>query len=161
MSEHDTPHLPLPFVPGVTIWAMGRRGQGGVAHLRNGTSDATLALPPALFDTLTILARAVLRAVGDAVANPGFVSVTELCEQLKQLTHGTANPLLPERAQVEKFIFRLRRAVREAFEDKRTPQSPGQVDLRAWAKQLIEYRRFLGYRLAIPPDSIDFRPLDE
>lgn len=147
--KHPEPN-PYPFHSAAEVWVNGRWSQGGVALIAEGDRPVPVQLPPALFAVWVLLIQAGKRAETEGNWAAGFLSVSDLCRLLQQHTRGTASPLLPDPAHAIRYVFRLRQALAKALRRRGD-----------WAKRMIEYQPFLGYRLSTPPDKLHLNLLPE
>jgi len=137
----------FPFRSQAQIWAFGRFGQGGWITISNANSRTRVQLPPALFDVLAILMRAAKQVSSSEDWVPsGFLSAANLCRELKLHSRDTPNPLLPDLEHVTKYIYRLRKVFAKAMNPR--------VSAKNWARSMLEWVPFLGYRLSTPPQNL-------
>jgi hypothetical protein len=133
----------FPYRIGAAIWVTGRWQRGGIGFVRDGTVKGDLRLPRLLFGVLAVL---LVAAKQDASrrkpwASRGFRTAAEIRSELKRLSGIDVDV-----DSIAKLIFRLRAKFAEL---RRGTQEGGD-----WAKQLIEFRDPLGYRIALPPSDL-------
>jgi hypothetical protein len=125
----------------IQIALQGRFGLGGVADVRDDGLTFRVHLGPALFSLLAVLALKAKECTPEQIRNwGGFIPVRDLCDQLKARTQGSARPLYPGPNGLFGYVKRLRSRL----------QIPG----------LVEYERYLGYRLVILPENVTVEFLD-
>jgi hypothetical protein len=91
----------------------------------------------------------------------GFLSVAELARELARRTQGTHNILLPESSHTIRYVYRLRALLAKAMQQGESAAEEGGADWLDWAKQLLEYRAFFGYRLSTAPEHLRFVILED
>jgi hypothetical protein len=146
--------LDLPFRSTAQLWLTGRWGEGGIARVRDKGRQVSLALPPALFNLLAILAGEAQRPPGDRAWRAGFLSVRELGRELTRRTQGKDNLLLPGREHTIRYVYRARMLLSKAMSQLEQGPHAEEIDFLAWAKDLLEYRPFFGYRLSTAPEQL-------
>jgi hypothetical protein len=135
---------------GFTLRAVGRWQHGGAVEVRfDDELMATIDLPAAEWAVAAMLIEAGMRSA-DATWGSAFMTTGELARGLyRRSRRGNSDP-----ANVGQVVYRLRTSTEKQMSGL-VPHPKG------WSRLLIQNRRYLGYRLGLPPENLHLEILGE